>query len=407
MKSYQWSLALLAVLTCAGAVRAQDSAPSSHFVFDDGFEGDIIINEVRVPKSGEAMYTYYEALGWSGGGAGYAGIQVHPRAHNFIFSIWDHKSHTAPIKAVYRGPGTETKGFGGEGTGLKSWNFKLGWSTDVWYTLVARNWPVGEHTYYGFWVRAGDSKKWTHLVTMDVGTANAHFKGSTDAFIEDWLNTGAKPRTTNLRRGWKRKIDGTWFPFGAARYSVNSWDLVSGKRSYNYRSNWNGGTSRDATGDYYFMTSGGAKTAATTANPSRHAIERKETRPDYDRIAIGTMQLTLKDPKTLSVAWANDETTVPQFSYQIEIHDNRAGKGVPLVSASRNVPHAREEALDVSSLRLSDTQYYLHLQCNDILDRKSDAKVAVLGKALLDSQPRIESKPQGTPCVGNMVEETR
>ena len=58
-------------------------------------------------------------------------MQAHPRARNFIFSIWDNKKHTGPITAVYRGPGTETKKFGGEGTGLKSWNFKLGWSTDV------------------------------------------------------------------------------------------------------------------------------------------------------------------------------------------------------------------------------------------------------------------------------------
>lgn len=380
MKSDLWSLAVLAVLTCLGTAQAQNSAPSSHLVFDDRFDGDIVINEVRVPGSGEAMYTYYETLGWRGGGAGYAGIQVHPRAHNFIFSIWDHKSHTAPIKAVYHGPGTETKGFGGEGTGLKSWNFELGWSTDVWYTLVARNWPVGDHTHYGFWVRAGDTKQWTHLVTMDVGTANARFQGSTDTFIEDWLNTGIKPRTTNLRGGWKRKVDGTWFPFGAGRYSVNSWDLVEGKRSYNYRTNWNCGTRHDTTGDYYFMTSGGAETTPTTANPSTHTIERKETAPAYDKLAIGKVRLALKDAKTLSVAWETDKTTVPQFSYRIEIHADRAGRGTPLVSTSANVPHLREVSVDVSSLNLSETQYYLHLECTDILDRRSDAKVVVFGR---------------------------
>ena len=95
----------------------ETSAPSSHMVFNVGGDGDILINEVRVPKKGEAMYTYYETLGWSGLGAGYAGIQAHPKAHNFIFSIWDNKKHTAPIKAIHHGPGTETKKFGGEGTG--------------------------------------------------------------------------------------------------------------------------------------------------------------------------------------------------------------------------------------------------------------------------------------------------
>ena len=70
------------------AVGGQGAAPSSHMVFDDDFPGDIIINEVRVPKVGEAMYTYYETLGWRGNGAGYAGIQFHPEAHLFLFSIW-------------------------------------------------------------------------------------------------------------------------------------------------------------------------------------------------------------------------------------------------------------------------------------------------------------------------------
>ena len=33
----------------------QNAAPSSHLVFDDNFPGDILINEVRVPKAGEAF----------------------------------------------------------------------------------------------------------------------------------------------------------------------------------------------------------------------------------------------------------------------------------------------------------------------------------------------------------------
>ena len=52
----------------------------------------------------------------------------------------------------------------------------------------------------------------------------------------------------------------------------------------------------------------------------------------------------------------------------------------PLASASGNVPHAREETIDVSSLNLSDTQYYLHLKCTDILGRESDVKVVAFGK---------------------------
>ena len=139
-------------------------------VFDDRFEGDILIQEVRVPKTGEAMYTYYETLGWRGLGAGYAGIQAHPKAHNYIFSIWDHKNHTAPIRAVYHGAGTKTEGFGGEGTGLKSWNFELGWDTDVWYTLVLRSWEVKNHTHimgFGFdRVKLGFGRIWLRWMSL-------------------------------------------------------------------------------------------------------------------------------------------------------------------------------------------------------------------------------------------------
>jgi hypothetical protein len=383
MKRPAFVFAMLFALVASHShlAHAQNSAPSSHLVFDDNFDGDIVINEVRVPKSGEALYTYYEALGWRGKGAGYAGIQAHPKAHLYIFSIWDHKDHSAPIRAVYRGPGTETVGFGGEGTGLKSWNFKLGWATDVWYTLVARNWPVGDHTYYGIWVRAGDTKQWTHLVTMDVA-AKATFQGGTDAFIEDWSNSGTKPRTTHLRGGWKRKADGTWFPFGAGRYSVNSWDLVRGKRSYNYRTNWNGGVERDETGDYYFMISGGKNTTSSTSNPSKHAIRRTEIKPDYATVRIRDAKVAMADTKTLSVSWEVDKTTTPPFGFYIKVFDNQAGRGKPLASVSRRVPHARATTVDVSSLKLESGRYYLHLECVDILERHSKPFVIILPSSL-------------------------
>ena len=179
-------------LFITGTLAAQNSAPSSHLSFDDNFDGDILIQEVRVPKSGEAMYTYYETLGWSGLGGGYAGIQAHPKAHNYIFSIWDNKNHAAPIRAVYHGARTKIEGFGGEGTGLKSWNFELGWDTDAWYTLVLRSWDVKGHTHCGFWVRSSKTEIWTHMVTMDVASPKAYFQGGTDAFIEDWLSTEKK-----------------------------------------------------------------------------------------------------------------------------------------------------------------------------------------------------------------------
>ena len=72
------------------------------------------------------------------------------------------------------------------------------------------------------------------------------FEGGTDAFIEDWLETGKNARTSHLRGGWKRRLNGQWHAFGRARYSVNYWDLDPGKRSFNFKTNWNGGVAKDA-----------------------------------------------------------------------------------------------------------------------------------------------------------------
>ena len=372
MKIIKKCLMSFVVVWCfaASLFAGQNAAPSSHLVFDDNFEGDIVINEVRVPQSGVAMYTYYEALGWRGGASGYAGIQVHPRGNNFIFSIWDHKDHAAPIKAVHRGPGTITQKFGGEGTGLKSWNFELGWEPDTWYTLVSRSWAVGDHTFYGFWARSGESKKWTHLVTMDVAAKKAFFKGGTDAFIEDWLETGKNSRTTNLRGGWKRKLNGDWHTFQGGRYSVNYWDLAPGKRSFNFKTNWNGGVAKDEAGSFYFMTAGGRDTKPSATNPSRHNIKRKGTKPKYEAIKLKSAKLRLAKRGKLVLTWETDSQTLPQFGFKITGHDNPSAQGEALFQLEGVEPHARRAELPMQKA-LGQAQVFVRIRCLDILDNES------------------------------------
>ncbi len=359
-----------ACLPVATVLAGGNAAPSSHLVFDDSFAGDIIINEVRVPEGGEAPNTYYEALGWGGRAAGYGGIQVHPRGHNYIFSIWDHKEHSAPIRPVHRGPGTETTKFGGEGTGLKSWNFELGWDVDVWYTLVARCWPVDGHTCFGYWARAGDTRKWTHLVTMDVAVREALFRGRTDAFIEDWLETGERARTTNLRGGWKRRPDGEWQPFREGRYSVNAWDLEPGKRSFNFRTAWNAGVARDETGPFYFMTAGGRDTKPALDNPSRLAIERDEEEPSYAPIRIQSVKAELREDRKLAVRWQNDATTLPQFAFKVAVYDNRSAEGEPVAGVEQVVPHAREAVVALPE-GAATGRLFVRLRCRDLLDHET------------------------------------
>ena len=106
--------------------QSQNRAPSCWLKYQDYFQGDILINKIKV-ISPSPTYTYYCGLQWNAGmeGGGYCGIQEHPSGRNFIFSIWDPISSSESITAPYTYSGTLTEPFGGEGTGLKSWNFAL------------------------------------------------------------------------------------------------------------------------------------------------------------------------------------------------------------------------------------------------------------------------------------------
>lgn len=365
-------IAILLGVACLGfpidRAKSQDSAPSSHLVFDDHFPGDLLVHQIRVPKTGLAKYTYYEALGWRGQAAGYAGLQDHPRGRNFIFSIWDHSSHCKPIRAIHLGAGTKAEGFGGEGTGLKSWNFELGWKVDSWYTLVTRCWDHADQTRFGFWVHSPDRLRWSHLVTMEVAVPSARFQGATDAFIEDWLNTGRNFREIQLKNGWKRKDEGQWHPFQSARYSVNAWDLKPRKRSYNYRENWNAGTRDDKQGPYYFMQSGGKSTRPQVTNPSTLKIERKAKRPDFPMIRIRELKAKLLDDKSIQLKWQVDERNLPQFGWEIEL-DSGARKQKPIFFRGSD-PKARSATIQIP-VELKSSSLVLKLTLIDLLDNRS------------------------------------
>jgi hypothetical protein len=370
------TVAFLVLFVVGASAGGQDAAPSSHMVFDDNFPGDMVILSVRVPADGEALYTYYEGLGWRGTAAGYAGLQAHPNGHNFICSVWDNPAHTAAITAVHRGPGTKTEGFGGEGTGLKSWNFELGWDVDAWYTLVGRCWRVGDHTQLGMWVHSEPTNEWTHLVTFDVAVAGAQFEGGTDAFLEDWLDTGKNGRTTNLRGGWKRRLDGSWYPFSQARYSVNAWDLEPGKRSFAMREVWDGGVRGEGTDAYYFMSAGG-KVTPSTANPSQHAIARTETSPPFPTGKLRECKVAPAANNGWRLSWDCDPEAAPPFAFVIETFANDQGTGTPLTSEKIVEPHQRASvvnALEEGGQRPRSVR----LTCIDLFDREADSRLVVL-----------------------------
>ncbi|XP_041347100.1 uncharacterized protein LOC121366933 [Gigantopelta aegis] len=197
-------------------------APSCWMRYADYHYGDIIMQDVSVPTHGDTPNTYYCTLQWNAGheAGGYCGIQSHTHGRkNYIFSLWKSRSHPdIPIGIPYKGHGTTTTPFGGEGTGMKSMNYSLGWKDNHWYTTVVRRWHHQQHTYFGFWIHDQSANSWAHLVTMDY-PASADFYTQTGSFIEDWAGSGQHQREVHFRHGFKRRTDQTWIPFTTTNFS--------------------------------------------------------------------------------------------------------------------------------------------------------------------------------------------
>lgn len=294
-----------------------DRAPSVWLRFNDNAAGDIIMQDVYIPAKGLTPYTYYSVLNWNAGmeGGGYAGIQDHPDGRNFIFSLWD-PSNGELITAPYQGAGTKVENFGGEGTGLKSWNFELGWQPDHWYTLVAKVWQKDGHTQFGYWSMDKETGIWTHIVTMDYPVENVYFNSNTGSFVEDWLGTGDQTRTALFTAGHKRQLDGSWAGFTKADFNVIQEEATAA---------YNESYDATSTSEYYRMSSGGS------ISPDEIEAADVLSRP-YSSFSPQNSPLaaTIDSIDTQSIRWTIPATSTPMYKYTVIVNGEVVSSGQDL-----------------------------------------------------------------------------
>ncbi|MDO4224297.1 MAG: DUF3472 domain-containing protein [Bergeyella zoohelcum] len=356
-------LFLGAMLSVVQLAFSQNRAPSAYLRYpSETAAGDIMVNKVSV-HAPSPLYTYYCNLQWNAGGegGGYCGMQEHPNGRNFIYSIWD-PSNKQPITAAYAHPTTKVERFGGEGTGLRSMNFGIGWEEDVWYTFVTRTWGQSDHTMFGFWIFDEKGQKWTHLITMDYPVSNVRFNGVTGTFIEDWLGNGENAREIRHKDGWKRNAKTLeWKAFNSSRFNVVKNDLGA----KNYEKNYNAGV-KDG---YYFMRTGGTTTPETGIDGALLSLPTTLAKPDY---AVGEAKDFSKSvaKNQLSFSWGVNEARLPQFSYHIEVYDNPDFTGSPVLVKDEVLPHGRNLTLDTSTLKHGQ-DYYIEFYIIDIFDNQS------------------------------------
>lgn len=369
---------------------SQNRAPSCWLKYQDNFQGDILINTLRV-QSPSPTYTYYCALQWNAGGegGGYCGIQEHPDGRNFIFSIWDPIVSSDPIVAPYTHTGTGVESFGGEGTGLKSWNFEIGWDTDQWYSFVTRAWDDSAHTMFGYWVFNHVAQEWYHLVTMDYPVPNVRYNSKTGSFIEDWLGNGSEVRETHHQQGWKRKTsDLSWNAFTSSYFDRVSPD----PGAVNYIENYDGGVSTE----YYFMKSGGSTSPVSNTSGTTLFLSNSNSDHGFPLGEIAVMNKTVS-LNLLTLNWDINVSKSPQFSYHIEIYDNPSFAGSPVIQMNQITPHARTSDMDISSLVVGN-QYYIQFYIIDIFDNQSalvtdDFVNQTIGINDMDNQPPFNYYP--------------
>ncbi len=383
---------LYSTLLAGSFAFAQNSAPSDHMNFGKHQTSDIHHIQVRVPSEGLAFSTYYESLGFWGNkgnstGNGYGGIQKSTDSRGdeiHIFSIWhaiDNPQDTTNFPfAEFLGHGTTWEYFGGEGVGLKTWNFELGWAPDVWYSHVVRVWHADNNSYYGFFVRDGVTDIWRHLSTIGVKEPKILIQGKNDSFIEDWSSTGQNKRESHLKNHWARSSTLEWTTSNTGDYSVNDWDLDQGKRSYNYRNNWDAGVRSDSEGQYYFMTSGGNSTQPTSPlsypNNTGHTFSNTdsgENKPVYTKLKIEAFHF---DKQSSVLTWAIDSTRLPQFSFEVVAKDMKSNEVLfQIASAS---PQDRSFKLsEQDKEKLEGKDYFLKLVLIDLFDNETQQELTV------------------------------
>ena len=364
--------AILLVSLICNLSFSQNRAPSCWLNYQDNFQGDIIINTLRVyPPS--PTYTYYCALQWNAGGegGGYCGMQEHPDGRNFVYSIWDPIGSNDPIKAVYQGAGTEIENFGGEGTGLKSWNFNLGWEPLQWYSFVSRVWDENNHSMFGFWIFDYANSKWHHLVTMDYPVQGVRFNTKTTSFIEDWLGNGENKREIHHKNGWKRKTgDLSWNPFTAAHFT-----RVSEAGASNYVDNYDGGVLED----FYFMKSGSVSVHPNSnSSESNLNLNNSNSDPGFAKVTIENFAMNTEG-NNLKVSWNISDSKLPQYSYHFKIFDTPELTGTPVLSIDIIRPHIRNIDINISFLDIART-YYTRFYIVDIFDNQSNIQQGSFSK---------------------------
>lgn len=229
-------------------------------------------NEIRVPKEGEVMHSYYMACGF---GEGYFGMQFNsPTERRVLFSVWSPFDTQDPklipaedqIKMLRRGKEVHIGEFGNEGSGGQSY-LKYNWKADETYKFLMRIRPDGKgNTVYTAYFFATEEGQWRLIASFLRPKTNTWYVRP-HSFLENFSpEQGYLPRQVEFTNQWALGKDGEWrrTPQGTFTHDATAGAGV--------RLDYQGGLTTDKSAFYLKM--GGFFNGST---PLRSKFERTST----------------------------------------------------------------------------------------------------------------------------------
>lgn len=236
-------------------------------------------NEIKVPKDGEVMHSYYMAAGF---GEGYFGMQFNsPTERRVLFSVWSPFDTQDPklipeedkIKLLARGEGVHIGEFGNEGSGGQSY-LKYNWKAGETYPFLMRIRPDGNgNTVYTAYFFATEENQWRLIASFMRPKTDTWYKHA-HSFLENFSpEQGYLSRKVLFANQWALGKDGTWRRVTEARFTH---DATANAR---VRLDFQGGLEDKAS---FYLKMGGFFNESTTAGTKFDCIpEGKQPQIDF------------------------------------------------------------------------------------------------------------------------------
>lgn len=194
--------------------------------------------EIRVPKVGEVMHSYYMATGF---GEGYFGMQFNsPTERRILFSVWSPFDTQDPklipqsdrIRMLRRGEGVHIGEFGNEGSGGQSY-LRYPWRGDETYKFLMHVRPDDKgNTIYTAYFFATEEGQWRLVASFlrpktDTWYTRAH------SFLENFNpEQGYLPRQVEFTNQWARGTDSVWRQVSQATFTHDATAKAGVRRDY-------------------------------------------------------------------------------------------------------------------------------------------------------------------------------